>query len=285
MDDQSSALAAPTTPSEIGAATILTLPRFWAEDPLLWFLQIENKFLVHRISTQTRRFELLLDALPQEAISDVRDILMAPRSVTPYDDIKNALLKRLVRSEESRIQELLNSAELGDRRPTQFLRHLQKLLGEKAPSFDDAVLRELFLKRMPASVRIGLAVAHAQPLTQLAELADRILETSAATVAATRADVSSADITDLRSLIDHLTTEVAELRRRDRRRHSSPSSSSTRDQRIFRRRSTPATARAPSPTSDQASTRPCYFHRRFGDAARRCSPPCSWPSGNEGAGR
>lgn len=27
----------------------------------------------------------------------------------------------------------------------------------------------------------------------------------------------------------------------------------------------------------------CYFHRRFGKAARQCRPPCSWKSGNAGA--
>ncbi len=28
----------------------------------------------------------------------------------------------------------------------------------------------------------------------------------------------------------------------------------------------------------------CYYHRKFGDAARRCQQPCAW-SGNDGAGR
>lgn len=99
---------------------------------------------------------------------------MVPVTQSPYDDLKKALLKPLVLSEQSRIQQLLGSEELGDRRSTQFLRQLQKLLGEKAASFGTAILRELFLQILPVSVRIGLAVAHAEPLPRLAELADRI---------------------------------------------------------------------------------------------------------------
>lgn len=287
MDGASSNPTAPLppTPLTIGAAAIITLPRFWAEDPELWFLQVENKFRLHRISSQTRQFELLLEALPQEAISELRDVLMAPVSQSPYDDLKEALLKRLVVSEQSRIQQLLGSEELGDRRPTQFLRHLQKLLGEKAASFDTAILRELFLQRLPVSVRIGLAVAHAEPLPRLAELADRIMEVSTSTVAAASANVSAADIADLRSMMQKLTTEVADLRHEVGHRSPSPNSAPARRRDSPRRSSTPANARATSPSSSQAATRPCFYHRRFGASARKCQPPCSWSSGNDLAGR
>lgn len=285
MDETSSSSSVPGPTATVGAATVVTLPRFWAEDVVLWFLQVENKFRIHHISSQTRRYELLLDALPQEAASEVRDVLMLPLSTTPYDDVKDALLSRLAVPEESRIQQLLSSEELGDRRPTQFLRHLQKLLGDKAATFDTAVLKELFLQRMPVTVRVGLAIMHSQPLPKLAELADRILETSAPTVAATHSGASSTDIADLRSMMHNLTTEVAELRRKDQQRSSSPRSSSFRGRRVFRRRHSPAASRAASPSSGRTAARPCYYHRRFGVAARKCEPPCSWPLENDEAGR
>ncbi|KAG0423981.1 hypothetical protein HPB47_000264 [Ixodes persulcatus] len=41
----------------------------------------------------------------------------------------------------SDLQKLLSAEELGYRRPTQFLQHLQHLLGDKVASIDDAILR------------------------------------------------------------------------------------------------------------------------------------------------
>ncbi|KAM7315720.1 hypothetical protein ISCGN_005503 [Ixodes scapularis] len=112
----------------IGTTAVLTLPQFWAEDPAPWFVQVENKFHLHRITSQARQYEFLIDALPPQAATEVRNILLSPVSDTPYDVLKEVLISRLVASEQRRLQQLLGAEELGDRRPSQFLRHLQHLL-------------------------------------------------------------------------------------------------------------------------------------------------------------
>ncbi|KAG0438103.1 hypothetical protein HPB47_017145, partial [Ixodes persulcatus] len=158
--------------------------------------------------------QLLIDALPPQAATEVRDILLSPLGDTPYDTLKEALVSRLVASEQRRLQQLLSAEELGDRRPSQFLRHLQHLLGDKAASIDAAILRELFLQRLPPPVRVGLAVAHRLPLLELAKLADRIMEVNSPTIGATQrtSDLTS-DIAELRKAMEKLTAEVSELRR------------------------------------------------------------------------
>ncbi|KAG0410614.1 hypothetical protein HPB47_012271 [Ixodes persulcatus] len=190
-------------PLAIGATAVLTLPKFWAEDPALWFVQVENKFRLHRITSQIRQYELLIDALPPQAATEVRDILLSPLGDTP----------------QRRLQQLLSAEELGDRRPSQFLRHLQHLPGDKAASIDAAILRELFLQRLPPPVHVGLAVAHRLPLLELAELADRIMEVNSPTIGATQrtSDLTS-DITELRKAKEKLTAEVSELRRESSQR-------------------------------------------------------------------
>jgi len=52
---------------------------------------------------------------------------------------------------------------------------------------------------------------------------------------------------------------------------------------IQRKKPPPAGGRKGTP-SDSSKETLCYYHRRFGDSARQCRPPCTWP-GNEQAGR
>ena len=60
-----------------------------------------------------------------------------------------------------------------DRTPTQSLCRMNQLLGDKALTLDKSFLRELFLQRLPAPVRMVLAVTpEATSLDELATLAD-----------------------------------------------------------------------------------------------------------------
>ncbi|CAN7938888.1 unnamed protein product, partial [Ixodes hexagonus] len=267
----------------IGATAVLTLPKFWAEDPTLWFVQVENKFRLHRITSQIRQYEFLIDALPPQAATEVRDILLSPLGDTPYDTLKEALVTRLVASEQRRLQQLLSAEELGDRRPSQFLRHLQHLLGDKAASIDAAILCELFLQRLPPPVRVGLAVDHRLPLVELAELADRIMEVSSPTIGATQrtSDLTS-DIAELRQALKDLTAEVSELRRDSRQRAQSRRrcSQDRTDQRFGR-----DSFRRPSPPPRASRSSNCRYHRQFGSEAHNCQAPCDWDQGNGMGGR
>ncbi|KAG0428750.1 hypothetical protein HPB47_024281 [Ixodes persulcatus] len=112
---------------------------------------------------------------------EIRDIILDPPTVSPYDVLKAELVKRTSESEQRRLQQLISSEELGDRKPSQLLRRLQQLLGAKAPTFDAAVIRELFLQRLPVNVRMILASASGLVLPELAQLADAVTDVSTPT--------------------------------------------------------------------------------------------------------
>ncbi|KAM7300507.1 uncharacterized protein ISCGN_016119 [Ixodes scapularis] len=137
------------TPLDITVVRTLRLPRFWTADPQLWFAQVESQFTTSHITSQAQRFHHVVAALPPETAVDIRDIILEPPTTNPYDNLKAELIKRTSASEHQRLQRLLTSEELGDRTPSQLLRRLQQLLGERAATFDPALLRELFLQRLP----------------------------------------------------------------------------------------------------------------------------------------
>ncbi|KAM7282952.1 uncharacterized protein ISCGN_000149 [Ixodes scapularis] len=100
--------------------------------------------------------------------------------VPKRDPRKAAILDRKTESERSRLQQLLNTEELGDRRPSQLLHRMRQLLGTQNQDPNNHLLRELFLQRLPSTMVPVLAAAEDMSLDKLAELADRVADYSRA---------------------------------------------------------------------------------------------------------
>ncbi|XP_064463893.1 uncharacterized protein LOC135375112 [Ornithodoros turicata] len=258
-------------------------PPFWAHDPVLWFVQVDINFSFRRITSDTSRYEYVVESLPSSAAAEVRDILLSPpprkHTHTPsdaYTALKDALITRLMTSEQRRIEQLLSCDDLGYRKPTQLLRHLQYRLGDKAATIDSAVLREIFLHRLSSNVRVALAAARSLPLNGFPELADSVVDIAPPLVAALPApvDTVTTDVGLLSQEVSKLTELVAHLmdQTRPARRSRSPRPSVWRPQ-----RSPSPPRRYPSPVNPAL----CWYHQRFGHRARRCEHPCTWTSANE----
>ncbi|XP_064488359.1 uncharacterized protein LOC135400457 [Ornithodoros turicata] len=293
--DEPSPQTPATTPLQPGVAHVgIRLPPFWSRSPFIWFQQVEAQFLLAGITSQITRYRHLLASLPPEIAMDVADIIANPPAQNPYDHLKSSILQRTTISERTRLQQLLHSEELGDRRPSQLLRAMQVLLADRAASLDDDLLRELFLSRLPSSVQMVLATATALPLAQLAQLADKVTEVASPStpIAAVsescrfpnprcQPPVSAApstfaeELSSMRADINRLSDTVAALQFRDNRSRSPSRSGRFRR---FRRSPRRYSHRSVSPADNQ-NPPPCWYHERFGQAAMRCTHPCGW-SGN-----
>lgn len=254
MADEASTLS-PTPPMRI--------PPFWPEKPAIWFAQVEGFFAIMRITDDATKFYHILATLDRQYAAEVEDVLIGPAD---YNKLKAELIKRLSVSRENKVKQLLVHEQLGDRKPSQFLRHLQHLAG---PDIPEDFLKTIWTSRLPTGMQPIIASQPTLSLDALAELADRIndIVTPSQHVAA----VSSSPIDELTRQVAELTQQVSALttqanrqraRERERERGQRSRSSSRRSQSNY--------SRYPI----------CWYHSRHGTKANRCDEPCDFKAGN-----
>ncbi|XP_035444422.2 uncharacterized protein LOC118272176 [Spodoptera frugiperda] len=239
------------------------VPPFWPEKPAIWFAQIEGQFAISNITADTTKFFYVVSHLDPRYASEVEDIIVSPPADDKYGRLKTELIKRLSESREKKVHQLLTHEELGDRKPSQFLRHLQHLAGPKVP---DEFLRTIWSSRLPSNIQSIIASQSSSPLEVLADLADKIHDVvPKGQVAAASSQVSDVltltkQMTELVKQVEILTRKVNDLTRpgRSRSRSSSRHRSQSR--------------------SDVHPT--CWYHYKFGKKATKCNQPCNFDSEN-----
>ena len=132
------------------AAHSLHLPPFWPADPAQWFAQVEAQFHMKNITIEKTKYEYVMAPLSSENASEVCDIILHTPSHQPYQKLKATLVEQTPASEQQHLQQLFQMEELGDRTPSQFFRHMQQLLSDKAADTDSSFINELILQRLPS---------------------------------------------------------------------------------------------------------------------------------------
>lgn len=268
------------------------IPEFCPSDPEMWFSMVERSFDAAGITTEKTKFGYVLGALHPRYATEVRDIIMNPPDTEPYQRLKTEYIRRLSSSQEQKTRRLLEHEEIGDRKPSQFLRHLRELAGT---SMDDNILRTLWVGRLPTSMQIILATQKDVELEKVAELADTIAESLSPRAQVNEAAAHSAPSTsaawdsNLESLLNLKMAQLAVTLRQEisaiRQEFVSEERPSRQGWPRRPRSGTRRRGRSLSRSmerSAEAYQGECWYHRRFGHDARRCLQPCSWTSqGND----
>lgn len=281
------------------------LPAFHPADPEFWFRLIELQFDSHKITRDMTKFSHVCGVLDDRYLYQVRDIIADPPAQEPYNALKNAIIERFTQSQETKTERLLDMEDIGDRKPSEFLRHLRYLAGQ---TVTDEFLRVLWTKRLPANVQAFLTLQQNNTLEQAAELADKLMKIGISSqVAAVQrpqpspapesTQVSQTLNDNLIQFIHSSQAEMASLRQelaalrfgqqylqpRENQYVAQPSRFQPRPRPRSRSRPRPQLP-STNPVPPEGTTPICWYHATFGARARQCQQPCSF-SGNEVARR
>jgi hypothetical protein len=105
----------------------------------VWFVRVEAQFALAGISDERTRFHHIMSQLDHRHPAEVEDIIICPPQRDPYSKPRTELLNRLSLSRWQRTRRILTLKEMGDRKPSQFLRHPVSL----APDVPDYFLRTI----------------------------------------------------------------------------------------------------------------------------------------------
>lgn len=262
-------------------------PPFDPSDPALWFTIIESSFFAAGISAETTKYHHCLGALDSATIREVRDIVLRPLGDTPYTRLKTEVTKRLSPSVEARNRRLLEAEDIGDRTPSQFLRHLQSLGGTAA---SEGLLKTLWTTRLPQAAQTVIAAQRGLSLDDLAPIADDIVETLqqlmppppihqvTAAPPPVQPTTAASSSSSLEATLKHIISEIAELKRSNTEYRQQYRSRERSPSRSYNRRPSPH-----RPQFDNHDESNCYYHQRYGARAEKCRQPCRFMKGNANA--
>lgn len=239
----------------------LKLPPFWDKYPVLWFANIEAQFMVSGITQDATKYYCVVSALTSDILSYVSDIVLTPPEGDKYEKLKSRLVSDFSDSEQRRIKAVLSELVLGDDKPSHLLRKMKQQAGT---TLGEDFLKTLWLQRLPAQAQAILSVSE-DSLDKLALMADKIHETAGAGVEEIHGSKSPlSEFSELRAQIAELSEQVAHFSRgRERQKRDFGGN------RSFSRQ------RSKTPKS-RGSRDQCWYHFKFGNAARRCKPPCTF---------
>ncbi|XP_076764840.1 uncharacterized protein LOC143431789 [Xylocopa sonorina] len=107
----------------------IRVPPFYPEHPILWFNQLEAQFALNGVVADHTKFYYVAAQLETKYAMEVQDIISNLPESEKYETLKAMLTQRLSPTQNQRIQQILGKEEMGDRTPSQFLRHMRNLAG------------------------------------------------------------------------------------------------------------------------------------------------------------
>nr|CAH8871972.1 unnamed protein product [Trichobilharzia regenti] len=141
----------------------------------------------------------------------VRETLINPDPETPYDVLKQKVIKVASLSDQKAIDQSLSNVSLGDRTLSQLKSHMCNILGDR--KIDTRFFYQLWLRQLPHNIQQVLAFGDEDiDIDKLAEIADKMYERMSPQVTSVIDKSSDERIEALERKIDVLTKQLMTMR-------------------------------------------------------------------------
>ena len=272
-------------------AARVTLPCVWRNSVSLWLTKAEGLFALHQIQSQRSKFNLVLQALTEEEMLEVSDVIRNPPAESPYDALKAAMTERFGKTNDAQIKEVLDGLHMGDRSPSSFWRILKDKAGA---NFPEATLKSIWRSRLPEAISAIIAAhdaaGHNVGMEVLCNVADtvhlhvkpvQVFAAAAPSPPAAQADPVAKLCQQIEALTKRLSRfELQQQQQSSRGRSPSPARLQATSSGNSNNR---GRGRSASRTRGRMFNGICYFHHKFGAAARNCLEGCTYAAGSGNA--
>ncbi|VEN58808.1 unnamed protein product [Callosobruchus maculatus] len=145
----------------------LPFPPYNPEQPALWFRQIESCFYCTGITDELIKYHILVSRLEPCVAELIQDFLAKDSDETTdkYSQLKTKIIGIQITKSE------LEKQQIGDRRPSEFLRCLEQI-ASKNPSFPTHLVRSIWISGVRPHVSNILLTNPKAPLERLCFIAD-----------------------------------------------------------------------------------------------------------------
>ena len=148
------------------------LPSFWRDDPEGWFLNCESQFFAKNIKLNVTKYHYCVAKLDSDTSRRVRDLVRAPVNEESYAKLKSRLCQAFELTEAEKIDKMLGTSALGDRKPSELMADLVELCPEGADA--TTFVKRIFMRSLPVEVRSVLSQSGELRPRQLGEAADKV---------------------------------------------------------------------------------------------------------------
>lgn len=230
-------------------------PPFLHDNVEMWFWATEKWFEGTNTYDDDHRFAAILLALPIATASVFREQFDSPPQSHKYAFAKQLIIKHFSKNQFERIRALVDRIELGDTKPSELYAQMKQIAGD---AMSHSTLKGLWIMRLPEQWRPSLTLSSDDPLVFL-HAADLMHQVSP------RNNLCA---------INPTPNEAA----------SAPQASPAAQQvcavagqkSFFANNSFQKFSTRTADGSQPKAPSLCFYHRKYGVRARRCTRPCSW---------
>ena len=148
----------------------------------------ESAFATHNIVLPLTKYHHCMGKLPVETVASIEDVVSNFMAFTdPYKELKKGLCQSYGRTDQQKVNKLLDLPPLGSVRPSVLMDNILSLWPDVTTKLTSKLLLGMFLRRLPEQMRAQLANYPARDPNQLAAAADAIWAQSIKSIKLSRA--------------------------------------------------------------------------------------------------